>query len=298
MADTNYKGLLQIHCQKAKVELPHYSCTQRIQGYSPVFLANLTVLGRNFASKAEFSSKKQAEKNVAKVALRELGLLGTDIKPITLQEGHHEQSTLAANDRSDGPVVSTSVADESQEGTHSTPISSVEICTTGSVQDPHISAAEVVGIASSPITQTPVTTASNISLSFKNALQERAQKMGLALPGYETIREGSGFVCTVTFNGQHFKSEGFSSNKKLAQQSAASVAIKLLNSEQGMEGKSPTIKSDAPLEMKGPVATPEKFDAKVSYKNLFQENCQQRGSKPPAYSTSWDGNLFTYILNM
>lgn len=299
MADTNYKGLLQIHCQKAKVELPQYSCAQRMQSYSPVFFANVTVLGRHFTSEAEFSSKKQAEKNAAKVALRELGLLDTG-EPNALQDDH-KQPPLATNDASDGPnlnPVSTTAAAESQEDTQPASMPSPEVCKTGSAQVPPISpVAKVVGTLL-PITSTPVPTAKNVSLSFKNVLQERAQKMGLALPQYETTIEGSGFVCTVTFDGQQFKSEGISSNKKLAQQNAASVAIKQLNSEQGTEGNSLLLKNDKPIEIQSPTATPEKFDATMSYKNLFQENCQQRGNKPPTYSTSWDGKLFNLILDL
>ncbi|XP_078375877.1 uncharacterized protein LOC144659327 isoform X2 [Oculina patagonica] len=294
MADTNYKGLLQIHCQKAKVELPHYSCTHRMQGNSPVFVANLTVLGRNFTSEAEFSSKKQAEKNAAKVALRELGLLDTGEPKV---QDDHEQPLLATSDGTDGqapsnpdPVAAAAVvAAESQEVTPSP-----EVCKTGSAQDPVISHAEDVGsfLPSTPVTSTPASAARNVPLSFKNILQERAQKMGLALPQYETTPEGSGFVCTVTFNGQHFKSEGISSNKKIAQQNAASLAIKQFNLEQGTDGSSPILKNDVPKEIQGSTATPEKFDATMSYKNLFQENCQQRGNKPPAYSTTWNGSGF------
>ena len=292
MADANYKSLLQIYCQKAKVQLPQYSCAQRVQGCSPVFVANLTVLGRTFTSETEFSNKKQAEKNAAKVALRELGLLDTG-EPNASQDDQ-KQPPLATNDGSDGQTsnpVLASAAVESQEDTQPEPMPSPEVCKTG------LAKAEVVGTLL-PVTSTPVSTAKNASLSFKNVLQESAQKMGLALPKYETTLEGSGFVCTVTFNGQQFKSEGISSNKKQAQQNAASVAIKQLNSEQGTEGKYLLLKTDGPIGIQSPVATPEKFDATLSYKNLFQENCQQRGNKPPTYLTSWDGKLVNFILDL
>lgn len=279
MSQSNYKGLLQIHCQKAKVVLPSYSCTQRMQGCSPVFLANLSVFGQNFNSEAEFSSKKQAEQNAAKVALRELGLLVSD-EP-NLQQADNKQPLLAADGACDSQgqfcaasnPVSTSRTGESLEDRQPTSTSPAE-----------------AGEESVPrVAQSPAPTASKVSLSFKNVLQEKAQKMGVALPQYETTTEGPGFVCTMTFNGQQFKSEGISSNKKQAQQSAASVAIKLLNLEQGTEGNSLIQKTDSP-EIQNPAITPEKFDNKLSYKNLFQENCQQRGNKPPVYSTSWNGN--------
>lgn len=300
MSDNNYKSLLQIHCQKSKVQLPQYSCTQRVQGCSPVFVASLTVLGRTFTSEAEFSSKKQAEKNAAKVALRELGLLDTG-EPNTSQN-YQKQRSLTTNNGSDGPdsnFVSTSSAAEPQQDTHPpAPMSSPDVCKTGLAQVPPISSVAEVAGTLLPVTSTPVSTAKNVSVSFKNLLQERAQKMGLALPKYETTLEGLGFVCTVTFNGQQFKSEEISSNKKLAQQNAASVAIKQLNSEQGTEGNSLIPKTDASRGILSTAATPEKFDATLSYKNLFQENCQQRGNKPPTYSTSWDGKLFNFILGL
>ena len=301
MSDNNYKSLLQIHCQKAKVQLPQYSCTQRVQSCNPVFVANLTVLGRTFTSEAEFSSKKQAEKNAAKVALRELGLLdtgeGANTGEPNASQDDQKQPPLATNDGSDGPnpeCVSTSAAAEPREDTQPpAPMSS-----------PIPSVAEVAGTLL-PVTSTPVSTAKNVSVSFKNLLQERAQKMGLALPKYETTLEGPGFVCTVTFNGQQFKSEGISSNKKLAQQNAASVAIKQLNSEQGTEGNSLLLKTDGSIGILSTASTPENFastpenfDATLSYKNLFQENCQQRGNKPPTYSTSWNGKLFNFTLDL
>ena len=175
-------------------------------------------------------------------------------------------------------------------------ISSPEVCKKASTPEPQISCSEIHR-ASPSNTQAPVATMSHNSVSFKNVLQERAQKMGLAFPRYETTQEGEGFVCTVTFNEQCFKSEGCSPSKKLAQQNAAAVAIKVLIAEQGTDRKSPILESNAPPNIETPqttmqtaVATSENmFDAKVSYKNLLQENCQQRGNKPPAYSTTWEG---------
>lgn len=261
-----------------------------MQDYRPVFSANLTVLGRNFISEAEFSSKKQAEQNAAKVALHELGVLATGEPKV---EGLHEQPLLATSDGTDCQgqpctnldPAATSAASAGSAGS-----------TTDSQED-ITSPAEDVGtsLPHTPVTLMPAPVARNSPLSFKNVLQERAQKMGIALPQYESTPEGSGFVCTVTFNGQHFKSEGNSSSKKLAQQNAASVAIKLLNSEQGTEETSPILDHDVPIEKQEALTPLEKFDATMSYKNLFQENCQQRGNKPPVYSTTWNGNLFNDI---
>lgn len=284
MSQVNYKGLLQIHCQKSKAVLPHYSCTERMQGFSPVFSANVVVFGRNFTSGGEFSNKKQAEQNAAKIALRELGLLepNLDTNEPKLQQSEIKQPLFVVDGAEVGQnkscanknTLSTPATDESLEDKQQTPSAEEDL--------------------RSPVAQSSATSVGKVSLSFKNIIQEKAQKMGLPLPQYETTVEGSGFVCTMTFNGQQFKSEGVSSNKKQAQQSAASVAIKLLNLEQGPEKKS-LIQKTVALDSQSPVVSPEKFDAKLSYKNLFQENCQQRGNKPPIYETSWNGNVFYCI---
>jgi len=68
--------------------------------------------------------------------------------------------------------------------------------------------------------------------------------------------------------------------------------------EQGTEGNSLLLKTDGSVGIQTPAVTPEKFDTTLSYKNLFQENCQQRGNKPPTYLTSWDGKLFNFILDL
>nr|XP_058940910.1 uncharacterized protein LOC131769175 isoform X2 [Pocillopora verrucosa] len=281
MSQVNYKGLLQIHCQKSKAVLPHYSCTERMQGFSPVFSANVVVFGRNFTSGGEFSNKKQAEQNAAKIALCELGLLepNLDTNEPKLQQSEIKQPLFVVDGAEVGQnkscaninPLSTPAMDESLEDKQQTPSAEEDL--------------------RSPVAQSSATSVGKVSLSFKNIIQEKAQKMGLPLPQYETTVEGSGFVCTMTFNGQQFKSEGVSSNKKQAQQSAASVAIKLLNLEQGPEKKS-LIQKTVALDSQSPVVSPEKFDAKLSYKNLFQENCQQRGNKPPIYETSWNGTGF------
>lgn len=306
MAEPNFKGLLQMHCQKAKVELPKYSCTQKMQGHIPVFSANLVVLGQNFTSEGEFSTKKQAEKSAAKVALRELKILGEDfhLKSCTaLSQTVDEGFPSCEVDQSCTDINSGSTTAVGEIHKDMQVSTSPEKCEKASIPETHMSSPEIQKTLFPSNNVTPVSRKGNGVVSFKNVLQERAQKMGLALPQYETVQEGGGFVCTVTFNGQCFKSEGCSTSKKVAQQNAAAIAFKTLTSGEKNE-KSPlsgstsasNIETPQATNIQSPVTTPEMFDPTVSYKNLLQENCQQRGNKPPTYSTTWEGTCTGFLF--
>ena len=267
MDKTNFKSLLQHHCQRARQKLPKYSCTERRKGISPVYVANLSVLGRNFTSEAEFSTKKKAEQSAAKVALLELGILDAEKKlnlsgspaPMHASYGAYSGREVGQSCGEESPVIKVAAEESPLKGASPASTSSAK----DSNQDAQISSPEVQRALSPPNDQSSVPA----PVSFKSVLSERAQKMGLALPQYETTREGSGFVCIVTFNGQSFKSEGSLHTKKLAQQNAASVVVNALNLEQETCEES----------------------VKVSYKNLLQENCHQRGYKLPVYSTTSEG---------
>ena len=265
--DLNCKGLLQNFCQKIKAELPRYNCAQRVQDKHPLFLATVLAMGRNFASEGEFSNKKQAEKSAAYVALRELGILP--------EEKTKDFEPSAAEGQGSGTQGT------SQDGKNSNNTTSKE-------EHPLLSSSPNGTIVLSPSnSQQPSASSCGSNVSFKNVLQERAQKMGLALPHYETESLGSGFVCTVTFNGQCYKSECFSPNKKHAQQSAACVALNLFSTERSECIESPGGTRNTPVVFENPCAVVKA--AGVSYKNLLQEHCQQRGYKPPAYTTVWKG---------
>lgn len=300
MEETNFKGLLQIHCQKAKVALPRYSCTQNMKNNCVAFIANLKVLGQSFTSEMEFSSKKQAEKNAAKVALLKLGILTADNGKLVLSG--ESAPTEAGDGGYDGQKVGQACVDGSPvltaTGVPSASVSSVEVSEKGSGRDPQISSPKVQRSSAPFNAQTPVSTKINNPVSFKNILQERAQKLAIPLPQYETTERSLGFVSTVTFDGLSFKSQGFSLSKKMAEQNAASIAIKVLTSEKGTCGESPELRDKAPSGMQSqtPPATSEMCDAKVPYKNLLQENCQQRGHKRPVYSTIWQGILYWLCL--
>lgn len=301
-AEPDFKGLLQSHCQKAKLGLPQYTCIQTSKSNRAFFIARVTVMGNEFSSEAEFSSKKQAEKNAAKVALFQLRILSTanlnsysSCGPANITSGPDHETDNYWYELNEGQVFSetSSVLRETPEKSHkedfSVPVSPSE--GQGTLK---VSTSEDERPLLASITSELGSGKSNVPLSYKNILQERAQKMGQALPHYETTREADGFVCTVIFNGQSFKSDGCSPNKKMAQQSAASRAIQVLTGEQTQKEillsgiqTVPTISPPAAREV-----------GNVSYKNLLQENCQQRGHKCPSYSTSWQGSGFVSVVQV
>lgn len=292
-AEPDFKGLLQSHCQKAKVGLPQYTCIQSSRNNRAFFNARVTVMENEFSSEAEFSSKKQAEKNAAKVALFQLGILSTaklnnysSCGPANITPGSESDELY---EQKEGQVFSgsSSVLGERPEKSHKEDFS-VPVCPSEGQGTLKVSTPEAERPLLSSITSNQVSGKSNAPLSYKNILQEKAQKMGLALPHYETTREADGFVCTVIFNGQSFKSDRCSPNKKMAQQNAASRAIQVLTGEQTQ--KETLLSGIQTVPTISPSAAIEDI-VNLSYKNLLQENCQQRGHRCPAYSTSWQGLL-------
>ncbi|PPD66658.1 hypothetical protein GOBAR_DD36464 [Gossypium barbadense] len=69
---------------------------------------------------------------------------------------------------------------------------------------------------------------------YKNQLQELAQRSCFNLPSYTCIREGPDhaprFKTTVNFNGETFESPHYCSTLRLAEHSAAEVALQSLSS--------------------------------------------------------------------
>lgn len=301
-AEPDFKGLLQSHCQKAKLGLPQYTCVQTSKRNRAFFIARVTVMGKEFSSEAEFSSKKQAEKNAAKVALFQLRILSTaklnnysSCGPANIASGPRPD-TDNWYELNEGQVFSetSSVLGETPDKSHKEDFSAPVLPSEGE-GTLKVAAPEDERPLLSAITSDLVPGKSNAPLSYKNILQEKAQKMGQSLPHYETTREADGFVCTVIFNGQSFKSDGCSPNKKMAQQNAASRAIQVLTGEQTQKETLlsgiqtvPTISPSAAIEV-GNI---------LSYKNLLQENCQQRGHRCPSYSTSWQGSGFVSVVQV
>ena len=64
--------------------------------------------------------------------------------------------------------------------------------------------------------------------SWKNLLQETAQKNNLKIPEYHVSMNGNNFVATVEFQGRTFTSINSFDKKKSAEQNAALVALHAL----------------------------------------------------------------------
>jgi len=111
----------------------------------------------------------------------------------------------------------------------------------------------------------------------KSRLNELAQKRKLPVPTYSSEPVPGGFISTVVFDGNQFKSLCPCPKRKDAEQNAAQVA---LNATVG-----------APL----PSAEPQVIDGDnkqpprkptLSFKNLLQEYCQKHGALLPSYDTT------------
>ncbi|KAL3810490.1 hypothetical protein ACJIZ3_000014 [Penstemon smallii] len=107
---------------------------------------------------------------------------------------------------------------------------------------------------------------------YKNQLQELAQRSCFNLPSYTCFREGPDhaprFKAAVNFNGETFESPSYCSTLRLAEHSAAEVALNALAS------RGPTNSLAARI-----------LDETGVYKNLLQEVSQRVGASLPAYTT-------------
>ncbi|KAK4485326.1 hypothetical protein RD792_007963 [Penstemon davidsonii] len=107
---------------------------------------------------------------------------------------------------------------------------------------------------------------------YKNQLQELAQRSCFNLPSYMCIREGPDhaprFKAAVNFNGETFESPSYCSTLRLAEHSAAEVALNALAS------RGPSNSLAARI-----------LDETGVYKNLLQEVSQRVGASLPAYTT-------------
>ncbi|KAK4480323.1 hypothetical protein RD792_013393 [Penstemon davidsonii] len=111
---------------------------------------------------------------------------------------------------------------------------------------------------------------------YKNQLQELAQRSCFNLPSYTCFREGPDhaprFKAAVNFNGETFESPTYCSTLRLAEHSAAEVALNALAS------RGPTNSLAARI-----------LDETGVYKNLLQEVSQRVGASLPAYTTFRSG---------
>ncbi|TYI35015.1 hypothetical protein ES332_A03G047000v1 [Gossypium tomentosum] len=111
---------------------------------------------------------------------------------------------------------------------------------------------------------------------YKNQLQELAQRSCFNLPSYTCIREGPDhaprFKATVNFNGETFESPHYCSTLRLAEHSAAEVAL------QSLSNRGPSHSLAARI-----------LDETGVYKNLLQEIAQRVGASLPQYTTFRSG---------
>ncbi|ERM93584.1 hypothetical protein AMTR_s00004p00117700 [Amborella trichopoda] len=268
-----YKNLLQEFVQKRGLDMPIYSCVGEGVDHAPRFKAIVTVDGHTFDSSSFFSTLREAEHAVAKIALTSLSS-GEDIQqdesplcknllqelmqkeglPIpeyrTARSGAPHLPTFFSTIEVDGEVFSGKAAKTRKEAEMSAAkvayfrfnerkssqnqnlqsLSSscmVEVPTCSS-NAPSTSEMDTEA-PNSPVKCQPTTSeaATNGSHLYKNLLQELAQKEGLPLPEYKTVRSGEPhlpiFSSTVEVDGKSFSGKP-AKNKKEAELDAARVA--------------------------------------------------------------------------
>lgn len=219
-----FKSLLNQYCQKARVSLPVYSTkpVQTLEG-TPSYTCNVKLFnGASFESQGAFSNKKSAEQNAAEHALVALGQVAG---PGVQNTGSNATETSCCNAPESIPTEETSSSSKN------TVINSNNTVTIGSTSG---------GISMSPV-QTfgqliKQTILPKLSAA-KNVLNERAQKLHLTLPSYQTVADSHslGFTSRVTFNGVTYCSNGSFGVKKEAEKSAAQEALKVLLKQDDME---------------------------------------------------------------
>ncbi|KAG8486933.1 hypothetical protein CXB51_020477 [Gossypium anomalum] len=151
---------------------------------------------------------------------------------------------------------------------------------------------------------------------YKNQLQELAQRSCFNLPSYTCIREGPDhaprFKATVNFNGETFESPHYCSTLRLAEHSAAEVALQSLSSRGPSHSlaarilpmvSSPWMNLDLGKLLSSHYLFYKKTwvnldignllsshsDETGVYKNLLQEIAQRVGSPLPQYTTFRSG---------
>ncbi|KAG7035466.1 Double-stranded RNA-binding protein 2 [Cucurbita argyrosperma subsp. argyrosperma] len=111
---------------------------------------------------------------------------------------------------------------------------------------------------------------------YKNQLQELAQRSCFNLPSYSSVREGPDhaprFKASVNFNGEIFESPNHCPTLRLAEHSAAEVALNSL------ANRGPSHSLAARI-----------LDETGVYKNLLQEIAQRVGAPLPQYTTVRSG---------
>lgn len=271
---SDFKSQLNEHCQKSRLPIPKYSTKplSNILSHTPQFKSSVQLHdGQVFESQGSFGNKKGAEQSAAEEALKHIkqpstSLAKTPTTSVTSSLTQDENTEKCSIEKEKEQIEATT----SMSPDSSTVPSTVE---------------KKENAISSSNTNIPP-----LALS-KNLLNERAQKLHLAPPSYNSFIEKGSYCSIVTFNNESYRSIGFHSQKKEAEKSAAQVALLALEGNSQTPQK-PAVVPDPSVNQSEPGNTVtlgcEKSGTPqvMSFKNVLQEYMQQRRSgENPKYST-------------
>jgi len=196
----NEKQLVNEYCQREKFNNPLYVCTPDNEKITKGFFCTLTVNGETFCTPNWEKSKKLAELEAAKLAVKKLTI--TD-------EG------LSANKRKQAPKDEDGKTEgkESKKGKTNYP----------NGKDPAWIAIEKVEDIYKYLTDEV------LAQEFKSFLHCKAQEEKKPYPlfTHEEV-EGKGYTAKLTYDGKDYKSLGVMMTKKQAEQSASEVCLRAL----------------------------------------------------------------------
>ncbi|XP_075632930.1 uncharacterized protein LOC142605352 isoform X2 [Castanea sativa] len=251
---------LQNYAQKRNLCVPVYSCEPESPPHASHFRCKVTVDEQTNESPEFFSTSKDAEHAVAKVALTSLVLDGAKednsglYKNLLQELVQKEGFSLQAYD--------TNRSGEEHEAIF---VSTVEIRKVFKGHEARTKRQAEMNAANIAYTSMK----EHMQHFYKNQLQNYAQKRNLRVPVYSCEPEGSPnashFRCKVTVDGQTYESPEFFSTSKDAEHAAAKVALTSL------------------------VPDGAKEDNSGLYKNLLRELVQKEGFSLPAYDTNRSG---------
>ncbi|XP_015692981.1 double-stranded RNA-binding protein 1-like isoform X2 [Oryza brachyantha] len=234
-----YKSRLQELCMQRRWAPPEYTHRRAGPDHAPLFGATVAVNGAEFSTgDAAARSAKEAHNIAAKAAFDHLSSLPMPPPPPSLQASENQTSyksqlqTYAQKKTKALPSYQTI-----REGpVHASRFKSVVTVDGKAFESPEYyhtikdaeSAAAKLALMSLPQEVSSTEQVQVQPLSYKNLLQEVAQKHGISLPAYNTASDGSMqvpiFKSTVVFQGESFEGEP-GNTKKQAEMNAAKVAF-------------------------------------------------------------------------